>query len=246
MSFKLQITNYQLPMLLAAAASLASYASVSPTSQLWGKTVARLAPGEIALTYDDGPNDGTTQLLLEVLAEAEVRATFFLIGRYVRQQPALVRQIQQAGHTLGNHSDTHPNLIWTSPARTRDEIIRCQQSIEDAAGVSVRLFRPPFGMRRPDTLRIARELGLTPVMWNVTCYDWKPTATATSIIDQTQRQMRPHSGAILLLHDGGHLAFGADRLATIEATRRLLQRYERSRFVGIGIKENQPSERGAR
>ena len=233
MSHKFPIANYPLPMFLAAAAALVSYASVSPTSQFWGKTVAHLDPGEIALTYDDGPNDGTTQRLLDVLAEADVRATFFLIGRYVRQQPALVRQIYQAGHALGNHTDTHPNLFWISPTRTRDELVRCQQSIEDAAGVSARLFRPPFGMRRPDTLTIAGSLGLTPVMWNVTCYDWRPTATAATILGNVERQMRRENGSILLLHDGGHLASGADRLATVEATRNLLERYDRSRFVGI-------------
>ncbi|MEO8726924.1 MAG: polysaccharide deacetylase family protein [Acidobacteriaceae bacterium] len=221
----------------AVAAAIVSYASVSPTSQMWGRTVAHVPPGEIALTYDDGPNDGTTERLLDVLAKANARATFFLIGRYVRRQPGLVRRIHQAGHVLGNHTDTHPNLVFASSMRVRAEMGRCQHSIEDATGEAVQFFRPPFGMRRADTLSIARSLQLTPVMWNVTCYDWKATS-AQAVLHHADRQMRRNDargrGSILLLHDGGHIAPGAERRHTIEATRVLLSRNEARRLVTIG------------
>jgi peptidoglycan-N-acetylglucosamine deacetylase len=219
------------------AAGLVSYASVVPTSQLWGRTIAHVPHGNIALTYDDGPNDGTTQELLQILAEANVHATFFLIGTYVRQYPALVRGIAAAGHTLGNHTDTHPNLFWAISKQLREELTRCQHAIEDAAGKSAKFFRPPFGIRRPDTLYVAQELGLTPVLWNVTCYDWRAGITAQQVLAHARRQMqrneRRHRGSILLLHDGGHLSLGADRKASLESTRQLLQQYSRESFITV-------------
>jgi peptidoglycan/xylan/chitin deacetylase (PgdA/CDA1 family) len=218
-------------------AGLASYASVAPTSQLWGRTIAHVPHCKIALTYDDGPNDGTTQELLGILADAKVHATFFLIGRYVRQQAALVREIVDAGHTLGNHTDTHANLLWASPACVREELSRCQQAIEDAAGVRAKWFRPPWGMRRPDTLRIAREGGLTPVLWNVTCFDWRGGITAEQVLAHARRQMQRNDargrGSVVLLHDGGHLALGADRTASLAATRFMLQQYSRESFLSL-------------
>jgi peptidoglycan/xylan/chitin deacetylase (PgdA/CDA1 family) len=143
-----------------------------PTAQWYGKTFTGLAAGsrELALTYDDGPNDRHTLRLLDVLARHGVRATFFLIGRYVRQRPDIVREISQAGHAIGNHTETHPLLIFKSEAEIRRELTECTAALGDA-GVEVSdLFRPPFGGRRPAVLRIGRELGLVPVMWNVTGY----------------------------------------------------------------------------
>lgn len=219
-----------------AAAGAVSYASISPTSQLWGKTVAQVAPGKIALTFDDGPNGRTTEELLDILAAANVPATFFLIGDFARRQPSLARAIHAAGHTIGNHTETHPNLFWLSPAQVREELIRCQQSIEDAIGAPATLFRPPFGIRRPDTLTTARSLGLSPVLWNVTCYDWR-VQSADHLLGHAQRQMRRNErgnhGSILLLHDGGHRGLNADRSHTLEATRRLVAQFDRARFVGV-------------
>src|SRR5277367_6556845 len=100
----------------AAAAGLATggyaYAAMWPTSQIFGKTIlAGSDPNEYALTYDDGPNDACTERLLEILARHNVRATFFLIGRFVRQRPDLVRAVHAAGHLIGNHTMTHPWLV---------------------------------------------------------------------------------------------------------------------------------------
>src|SRR5437762_9804888 len=102
-----------LALTAAAAASAAGYQSMAPTGQWYGRTFTGLQRGsrKLALTYDDGPNDPHTLRLLEVLAKHEVRATFFLIGRYVRQRPDIVRDLVKAGHAVGNHTFTHPNLI---------------------------------------------------------------------------------------------------------------------------------------
>src|SRR6478609_10749865 len=159
----------------AAAALAAGYQSMAPTGQWYGRTFTSLPPGtkQIALTYDDGPNDPHTLRLLEVLAKDNVKATFFLIGRYVQQRPDIVREMVKAGHIVGNHTFSHPNLIFASENQTRAQLQECQQAITQAIGQLSPLFRPPFGGRRPGTLRIARSLGLVPVMWNVSSEDWK-------------------------------------------------------------------------
>ena len=207
---------------------------MAPTSQLYGRTLTHGSdPGQMALTFDDGPNDPHTMHLLDVLAKHNAKATFFLIGKYVRQRPDIARAIAAAGHEIGNHTDSHPNLILVSAARLRQELADCGKALEDAIGIKVTLFRPPFGGRRPNVLRTARSMGLSPVMWSVTGYDWS-AKSADQIVEKVGRQIdsRPKAqGEIVLLHDGGHMSFGTDRAFTIDATRKLLERYAGKQFV---------------
>ncbi|HXY77643.1 MAG TPA: polysaccharide deacetylase family protein [Candidatus Acidoferrales bacterium] len=207
----------------AAAASAAAYQSMAPTGQWCGQTFASGIRGskQIALTYDDGPNDPHTLKLLEVLAKHSVRATFFMIGRYVQQRPDIARAVALAGHVIGNHTFTHPLLIFKSEAQTRKELLGCHRALQDAIGEHSTLFRPPFGGRRPATIRIARELGLQTAMWNVTGHDWN-APPAAAIEKKVARQMR--GGDVIVLHDGGHKAMGADRAQTVIATANLILR----------------------
>jgi len=217
-----------LPVLIGltavAAASAAGYQSMAPTGQWYGRTFTGFGRGskKIALTYDDGPNDPYTLELLEVLARHDVRATFFMVGRSVRQRPDIVCEVARAGHVIGNHTFTHPLLIFESAAQTRMQLMECRTALQDAIGEHSNLFRPPFGGRRPATLRVARELGLETVMWNVTGYDWN-APPASEIEKKIVRQMR--GGDVILLHDGGHRAMGADRAQTVMATDNLIRRY---------------------
>lgn len=213
----------------AAAAATATYAALSAGSQLFGRTlIAGDDPDEVALTYDDGPNDACTPTLLDVLARYEAKATFFMIGGFVRQRPDLVREVQAAGHLVGNHTMTHPWLAWQSAARIREELRGCNEALEDALGAPVRYFRPPHGARRPLVLRVAAELGLTTVQWNAIGHDWQPIA-AEHIVEDLGRGMavarKRGKGANLLLHDGFQGGMGADRNATIAATELLLKRF---------------------
>jgi peptidoglycan-N-acetylglucosamine deacetylase len=224
-------------LIAAAAAGYAGYASMAPESQLYGHTLTHGSdPGQMALSYDDGPNDPHTQNLLDLLAEHQAKATFFLIGKYIRQRPDLVRAIRSAGHAIGNHTESHPNLIFTSARQVNEELESCSKALQDATGEATSWFRPPFGGRRPEVLRIARKLGLQPVMWSVTGYDWS-AESSRAIINKVVKQVEGRSrkrGEIILLHDGSHLSFGADRHFTIEATRVLLQKYSaEKRFVSI-------------
>jgi peptidoglycan/xylan/chitin deacetylase (PgdA/CDA1 family) len=221
---------------VAGAASAAGYQSMAPTGRWYGRTFTGLESGSkrIALTYDDGPNDPHTLKLLEVLARHEVHATFFMIGRYVRQRPDIVLDVARAGHVIGNHTLTHPLLIFESAARTRAELVECRAALTDAVGKHSNLFRPPFGGRRPVTLRIARDLGLETVMWNVTGYDWNAPSAAhveKKVMGQT------HGGDVVLLHDGGHRAMGADRGPTVIATDNLIRRYKDQGFQFVTVTE---------
>lgn len=220
----------------AAAASAAGYQTMAPTGQWCGRTFTSLERGtkQIALTYDDGPNHPHTLKLLEVLAKHEVRSTFFMIGRYVRERPDIVRAVAQAGHVIGNHTFTHPLLIFKSADETRSQLLNCRQALTDAIGEHSNLFRPPFGGRRPATLRIARELGLETVMWNVTGYDWN-APPAAAIEKKVIQQM--HGGDVILLHDGGHKQMGADRSQTVIATDNLIRRYKDQGFDFVTIAE---------
>src|SRR3954449_13263284 len=105
-----------------AAAGVASYGAIAPGSELFGKTLHRLPdPKHLALTFDDGPNDPHTLNLLDVLAKHNVKATFFLIGKHAAAKPEIARRIAGAGHTVGNHTYTHPNLLFYSRQRIRQE-----------------------------------------------------------------------------------------------------------------------------
>ena len=217
---------------VTAAGAAISYAGMSPTSQLFGPmVVAGRNPRQIALTYDDGPNDAATPALLDLLGEHNIRATFFMIGKFARQRPDLVRAVAAAGHLIGNHSDTHPALLLCSNARIQAELRDGNAALEDALGANaIRWFRPPFGARRPYVLRVARELQLTPVQWNAMGYDWEPT-TPQSVEAHVWRGFeRNHSRGLatnVLLHDGGHTAMGQDRSHTIAATRSLILRWKK-------------------
>ena len=238
-SANLQYHLYMLPALAGLfAASAAGYQSMSPTGQWYGKTFASGPPGskQIALTYDDGPNDRHTPPLLEVLARHGVHATFFMIGRFVQQRPDIVRAVSGAGHAIGNHTFTHPLLIFSSETQTRDEISQCRAALNDAIGASPVLFRPPFGGRRPATLQIARSLGMQTVMWNITGFDWN-APPAAEIEANVSARIAPAGGDIVLLHDGGHRGMGADREQTVIATDHLIRRYKDQGFQFVTIPE---------
>jgi peptidoglycan/xylan/chitin deacetylase (PgdA/CDA1 family) len=219
-----------------ASAFAAGYQSIAPTGQWYGRTFTGLSRGtkQLALTYDDGPNDPHTFRLLEVLARHNVHATFFVIGRYVQQRLDIVRELVKAGHIVGNHTFTHPLLTLKSTDEVRRELSDCRKAIEDAIGEHSNLFRPPFGGRRPAVLRVARELGLKPIMWNVTGYDWT-APPAAEIERKVQKQMR--GGDLILLHDGGHKQMGADRSQTVLATDHLISRYRSEGYDFVTVQQ---------
>ncbi len=228
--------NFALPNTLTIAAGVAAAGAgvigaiaAQPDSQFFGHTlVAGRDPSEVALTFDDGPNGRTTLDLLDLLARHNARATFFLVGQHVQQQPEIVRAVHAAGHLIGNHTWTHPWLVYRSERTIRDELQRTNSALEDTLGEAVHYFRPPHGARRWAVLRIARELGLATVQWNAVGLDWLPIPAeriVANIAKGIATAHRRHRGANILLHDGDGLRLNADRSTTLRATELLLKRF---------------------
>lgn len=212
---------------LVAACGVAAYAVQAPGSQIFGRTlVAPPQPQQFALTFDDGPNPAATPHLLDVLARHSVRATFFLIGQWVRREPGLTRAIAAAGHAIGNHTEHHPWLPRLSAAEVHAELSACNDALQQTLGQQVTLFRPPHGARTPAVLRSARSLGLSTVQWNIIAGDWNPQPPA-KLLRRIERgytsNQRRGRGSMLVLHDGGQKALGERRMPTIEAVDRLLR-----------------------
>ena len=220
----------------AAALGYAGYAAYAPRSQFYGRTYLGAGRGsrQLALTYDDGPNDPHTLRLLEVLARHEVRATFFLIGNFVAEKTEIAREVARAGHMIGNHTFNHPNMIFCSPSRVRNELEQCRKVLADTVGEHSMLWRPPFGARLPHVLRVGRKLGLEPVMWTVSSNDWK-IYTADGIERRVGQRIR--GGDIILMHDGSHVRMGADRARTVEATDRLIRQFKDQGYEFVSITE---------
>ena len=210
------------PLLLtgtAASASFLGWAVRGRSATIFGPSVWR-GPRDrpaLALTFDDGPSEGTPQIL-EILNQYGVPATFFQCGANVERLPAVAREVRAAGHTIGNHTQTHPAFYLRSARFIEKELSLAQQTIETHTGAVPEWFRAPFGARWFGLRRAQRRLNLTGVMWTVIGYDWK--LNAEGIFQQLTR--RVSNGAILCLHDGRELSAKPDIGATVEAVRRLV------------------------
>ncbi|MBE7220057.1 MAG: polysaccharide deacetylase family protein [Caulobacteraceae bacterium] len=214
-----------------------AYGVVAPGAQMFGQVLtAPRRPGEIALTFDDGPNPTATPELLDLLARHGVCATFFLIGRWAVREPGLVRRIVAERHTLGCHTMTHPRLPLCSRTRIARELREGKLAVEDIAGRAVQLFRPPHGFRTPFVLATARGLGMRTTTWTTIGNDWKlPTAEAIAarVEGGVRRSWREGGAANVVLHDGGQGGPTEDRRRTVEAVGMLLERLPDARFVPL-------------
>ncbi len=171
----------------------------------------------IALTFDDGPSEGTPALL-EVLERFRVPATFFQCGANVDRLPGVAREVLAAGHEIGNHSQTHPLFCFRSPGFMEQEIRRAQETIGEHTGAKPVWFRAPFGVRWFGLDGAQRRTGVGGVMWTVIGYDWKRKAEGVA----ARIQSRVENGAILCLHDGRELRARPDIGVTVEAVQRLV------------------------
>lgn len=217
------------------------------TSQIWGKTLVHGPNGrELALTFDDGPNDRYTQEVLEKLEAAQVKATFFFVGSYARQLPWLVRMVSDAGHVVGNHSVSHRNLLYLNSKAIHGEIADCTTLLEDITGKPVHYFRPPYGARRPAVLRAARELGLQTVMWNSMGFDWRPDRPPKQIMKAVERGIRKNRkagrGSTILLHDGGPKRINMERGRSVMALGFLLERGVAANYSFVTVRDWWPTQ----
>ncbi len=176
------------------------YACSWPRSQVMGPAlVCGPAKGKrIALTFDDGPLPPYTVQVLDILQSRKIPATFFVCGKDVATHPDIVRRIQADGHTIGNHTWSHPYLYFMSREKIRQEIDRTQKAIQRATGCAAEIFRPPYGARWFGLYPVLRERGMHVVQWSLSGEDWR--LKADDIVTAVCSGLRP--GAVILLHDG--------------------------------------------
>ena len=163
----------------------------------------------VALTFDDGPHPDGTPAVLEVLAGAGARATFFVIGEQVERRPELVARIVAAGHQVALHGYRHRLQLRLSAAQLADDLVRGVAAVQDATGggagadadgdAGLRWHRPPYGIYSPAGLRAARGRGLAPLLWSRWGKDWRKFTTPARIAGRATRGVA--AGDVILLHD---------------------------------------------
>ncbi|MEO6836132.1 MAG: polysaccharide deacetylase family protein [Candidatus Tumulicola sp.] len=185
-------------------------------------------PKLIALTFDDGPYPIFTPMLLDVLRDARVPATFFLIGRDAEQWPEITRRIEADGNEVADHTYSHPDLDQESDATVRSEILGGRDALWKLThDPAVRnLMRPPHGRYTERTLKVAQSLGYSVVLWTDDSGDWR-TLTPPEI----ERHLLEHATApeIVLLHSG--------KLATIEAMPAVIELFKRAGYRFVTVSE---------
>jgi len=205
--------------LAAAGTSLGlwAYGTYEPNSPLFGRAVGRgPRDGRFAyLTFDDGPNPGATEPILETLAACNVAAGFFMVGEHVRRFPEVARRVAAAGHEVGNHTLRHKKLHLLGPRRIREELERTHDILATTTGRAPRVFRAPHGYRNPFVARATRRLGYTVFGWTFGVWDSDARVSAAEIGRRVARKLRP--GAIILLHDGDGYDPEGDRRRTATA-----------------------------
>jgi len=184
---------------------------------------------QIALTFDDGPDPERTPALLDALGELGAPGTFFVVGKRAAAAPELCARMVREGHELGNHTYSHPYLPLKRHARVEAELAATDAAILRATGIVPAIARPPWGGRRPSTVRAFDRAAKKTVLWDVNSYDWKdlpPLDVATRVVE------RARNGSIILMHDGGR-----DHTGTIAAVKLLVPELRARGFELVTVSE---------
>ncbi|MCW2759203.1 MAG: polysaccharide deacetylase [Nocardioidaceae bacterium] len=195
------------PMPLRTAAALPR-AATAPSTPLPPAAVAVAAPagtpcrkGVVALTFDDGPAKVVTERLLGILTKHHVPATFFEVGTRVSTAPDVARAVQKAGFQIGNHTWDHAALTSLKKKGIRAELTKTAEQFRKAGVTPAPLMRPPYGAVDGRVRKIAKKMGLVPVLWTVDSNDWRGKHRK-GIIRGVLAQLRPHQANVVLQHDG--------------------------------------------
>jgi len=207
----------------------------NPRGALLGKVLWKGDRRGIALTFDDGPHPLYTPRVLEILDRFQAKATFFVIGRYLKEFGALATEISQRGHLIGNHSYNHLRMMnFLSGQKFRQEILACQREAEKWVGYRPRFYRQPAGFRNPNIFRILKELGMSMVGWQVRAFDTQrqdPLAIARRILKKAD------PGGVILLHDGSDSVLNQDRTATLKALPEILRGFRERGMEFLTLEE---------
>jgi peptidoglycan-N-acetylglucosamine deacetylase len=163
----------------------------------------RTSEPSIHLTFDDGPHPTATPKVLEILRQQDIKATFFLVGQNIQEHPELAREIVREGHSVGNHSFTHPVLFLKSLDFQREQIRHTNEIIQETVGIRPRTFRPPFGYFDFRTLKIVKTENQRVVMWDIDARDFsmkQPDSLIRRVTTSTSQ------GSVILLHDNDRTA----------------------------------------
>ena len=163
------------------------YATAAATKHIW-------------LTFDDGPHSTNTDKVLATLAQHGIKATFFVVGENVKTRKAIVQRAFDAGHRIGNHSYSHPNLTTLTEAQIRDQIVKTEALISSFLGKD-KLFRPPYGAHNARVDKQISGNGYRSIFWNVDTEDWNKKYQPTGWITLGVNQIKARSDCRVLNHD---------------------------------------------
>jgi peptidoglycan/xylan/chitin deacetylase (PgdA/CDA1 family) len=166
----------------------------------------------IHLTFDDGPDPEWTPRVLDALANAQVKATFFAIGEQAQRAPELMRRIHSAGHAIGNHTFSHRHPWFMSQRTARAQVRDGAKALSDVLGVAPKFYRPPHGRQRACMSDEAQRCGEQVVLWDISAVDWGPLGTAEGI---EKRLGAIKGGDVVLMHDGRNQHNRPDQLLQI-------------------------------
>lgn len=180
----------------------------------------------VALTYDDGPDQGVSPQLLQLLSMQNISATFFCIGHKIKAHPTIVKELSDAGHLIGNHSYSHAAVFdLYTPKRMTDELIQTNEIIEQTIGRKPRLFRPPYGVTNPMLAKAIKNTGMQPVGWSLRSFD--TMHEASRVLAKITNSVKP--GDIILLHDNNNKC--------LEITSELLKWFHKNEYKVVSLEQ---------
>jgi peptidoglycan/xylan/chitin deacetylase (PgdA/CDA1 family) len=183
----------------------------------------------IALTFDDGPQEPYTGQILDLLAKYSIKATFFLTGEKVEQNPDIVRRIISDGHEVGNHSYSHKTMRCRPLKWLRTEIEKADEQLLQAGACQPISFRPPFGRTSFLLISLLKKMKKKMILWDIGPKDYK-YAHPYEIVGKVLKKIKP--GSIIVLHDGG-----GDRSVTVETVNILVKDIREMGYKFVTISE---------
>ncbi|MBE6728057.1 MAG: deacetylase [Ruminococcaceae bacterium] len=196
---KKQITAITATMLALVAAVVGSLTIFADNERKLPIYCVETDKKQIAISFDAAWGNDDTEQLINILAEYDVPATFFVVGAWVDKYPESVKQLSDAGHQIQNHSNTHPYMSSLSAEQIVNELESCNKKIENVTGVKPTLLRPPYGDYDNCLIETTQSLGMNTIQWSVDSLDWKQTATAESICERVVSKVE--NGSIVLFHN---------------------------------------------
>ena len=195
---------------------------------------------KVAVTFNCAWGAEDIPEILAILEKYEAKATFFILGQWAKENPSAVKMIAEAGHEIGSHSNTHPDMAKISIEKAREEILRSCEYIEKAGGGKPKLFRAPSGSYSGELIKNASEMGFTTIQWDVDSRDWKDK-TAGEMVESVTKNVG--KGSIILFHSG--------KKNTLEALPQILEilkngGYEFIKISDLIYSENYPIDHTGR